>query len=426
MPTASQTQNPPTSAAAPQSHSLADTFYRLAQETQSQLGNVAQLAYSFGDGLQRAATDEIFDLFMPQSWTPANLYKTGSVWTRQAMMLAKALISPEGAGLIYQELKNKIDVFTLVKNLPSRLNLAPDEFVPLPVLVEKSYALEPYQALWAVEGVGHYYADSYWKRYGVPRDLLSEANAHVPPGSLTMLHAGIGLAFADRLVSELAPGSSASEARAILQQFLELCKTNSREGYLGCAIESLGIVSRDFHPDVLNLVAQEFQEVAPEFTGFFWHGAGRGLYFGRKYFLPGLCALCNVEEIAKTEQQQLSAIAGLSWATALVNQRHPAIMENQVRLHLDDSPLVRAFTNGVVSTTIMREDTTPGQQYVRDYIQHKPTDSKIARAWNDLITVPVTTALQSYYPVLLSHHAMDQVFRYQDLGKLVDNLSQAH
>ena len=241
-----------------------------------------------------------------------------------------------------------------------------------------------------------------------------------------MLHAGIGLDFADRLVSQLAPGSPASEVRAILQQFIELCKTNSRDGYLGCALESLGLVSRDFHPDVFKIVAQQFEEMAPDFAGFFWHGAGRALYFSRKYFLPVLCALCDVGEIATTEPQQLSAIAGLSWAVTLVNMRNPAVMENQIRLQMDNAPLIRAYTNGVVSTTIMREDTTPAQAYVAAYIQHKPQNPDIARAWNNLITVPVTTALQSYYPVLLSHHAMDQVFRYQDLGKLVDELSHGH
>src|SRR5258708_6078994 len=406
------------------SDDLAEELEKLAHATQSQLGTVAQTAYFLGNGLQRAVIDEIFDLMKPQTWSPAMLWRNGSRMARQAAMLARVWMAGDAANLILQELKNKLEVFTLVKNLADKLELPANGFVPLQELVDKAYSLSPFDALWAVEGVGHYYADSYWNLHGVPRNLLTQNTAPVAPKSMLMLHAGIGLAFADRLVGDLTPESSNSEVRAALQQFIDLCQTNSRPGYLGAAIESLGLVTRDFYPDLLTIVRDQLEETAPEWMGFFWHGAGRALYFSRQYFLPGLCVWCDVDQIASTETERLSVMAGLSWAATLVNMRQPGIAENQLRLYIDDSPLARAFTNGVVSTNIMRADITPGEPFVSAFLAHQPSDQEIAKSWKSHITMPVTSALASVYSVLQQHGALDHVFRYQDLDKLSEQLSE--
>ena len=112
-----------------------------------------------------------------------------------------------------------------------------------------------------MEGTGHYYADEYWKKYGEPHGLLSEENAPVPVKSLTMLHAGLGLSVADRLLGTLTTESTPPEVRAALQLFVTQCKNNSRKGYSGAAIESLGLVSRDFYPDLLKIVSEQFRMV---------------------------------------------------------------------------------------------------------------------------------------------------------------------
>lgn len=421
MQTDSETPNRPPSSIP--SSPLADALEKMAHEAQSQLGTVTQTAYFLGNGIQRAVTDEIFDLFMPQTWSPANLARLGSRMMRQGMAIAREFSSTDALALIFQELKNKIGVFTLVKNLASKLNLPSDEFVPLNTLVEKAYSVSPYEALWAVEGLGHYYTDSYRKFHGEPQGLLAEGSKNVAPGSLLMLHAGMGLAFADRLVGELTPETPAPQVRAALQQFIDLCTNNSKKGYRGAAIESLGLVTRDFYPDMLPVVSQQFREIAPDLTGYFWHGTGRALYFSRQYFLPGLCIWCDVGQLVDTEPEQLSALAGLSWAVSLVNQRQPAVVENQLRLYVEESPLARAFTQGVVSTNIMRADTTPDQDFQKAFIDYQPKNPQTAASWNRRITEPVKTGLQSYYPTLRQHDALEEVFRYQDLGKLADQLS---
>jgi hypothetical protein len=394
----------------------AATQLGLVTESPSILGTVFYL----GDGLQRAVADGIFDLFQPATWSPVNLLHLSSEAIRQTIQLTR-LLDPEQARLAWQELRNKLEIFLLVKNLPAKLGLPPGQFVPLPALVEKAYSLSPFEALWAVEGVGHYYTDMYWKKKGVPSGLLSEAQALVPSKSLLMLHAGMGLAFADRLLDTLEPDvPSESQTAAVLKQFISLCENNARPGYVGAAIESLGIVTRDFYQDSMDVVQRQFQEIAPQLAGFFWHGVGRGFYFSREHFLPVLSsASSSVEEEVHNCADRKSAMAGLAWAVTVVNMRQPAIMENILRRQTGQLSLADAFTNGVISSVIMRQDTTPDAQFADVFNQYQTNDRQLAAAWERLISRPIRAALQTDYPVLRERGALDQVFRYQDMPALV-------
>ncbi|MBZ5507090.1 MAG: hypothetical protein LAO78_16660 [Acidobacteriia bacterium] len=401
----------------------------LSHVAQGQLGNVSQLAFFVGDGLQRAVTDSIFDALRPETWRPASLFKIGSALINQSAQLTQLFVSGE-AQTAWQELINKVEVFALVKNLSSVLALPEKEFIPLPDLVEKAYGLSSFDALWAVEGVGHYYADDCWAREGPPQGLLAEENAPVPAKSLLMLHAGMGLCFADRLVGALTTESTAGEVREALEQFVTLCTDNSRVGYLGAAVESLGIVTRDFYPDLSKIISEQFRIAAPELAGFYWHGIGRAIYFSRKFFLPHLFSMWNdVNVEAKTEPERMSVRAGLTWAFTLVNMRHPAIVEPAVRAYARDSTLAQAFSNGVSSCIVMRSDTTPNELFVSTFYEHRPAsqDRELTLAWQRHISQPAVASVCTYYPALYEHHALDQVFRYQDLAQLVECLqAQSH
>lgn len=417
----------------PKARNLTDVFDILAQQAQSKLGTITQAAYFIGDGLQRAITDGVFDLFQPQTWTPTNLLRLGSAGLQELTQISR-LALPGNASLAWEELKNKLEVFILVKNLPDKLNLPAaetGEFIPLAELVLRAYDVPPFQALWAVEGLGHYYADSYYAHYGNPQGLLLETEAQVPDKSLLMLHAGMGLSFAYRLLGNLRPDDpSPSEAYAAVEEFVDLCRKNSRDGYLGAAVESFGLVTRDFYPELLNLVHKQFQQIAPELTGFFWHGAGRALYFSRQYFLPVLTtASSGIRDESRNFLDEESAMSGLSWAITLVNMRQPRIMEASLLSYLD-SGLAKAFINGITSSLIMRQDTTPEDPYIVPFLQYRPDpdNSRLAEAWMQSISGPGRRGLQEFYPVLKQHRALEQVFRYQDLTALVADLqgSQAN
>ena len=408
-----------------ETRSLTDIFDMLAHQAQSELGNITQSAYFMGDGLQRAVIDGAFNLLRPQTWTPSNLWRLGSEAVRQSVYLSR-LANTANLNLAWEELRNKIEVFILVKNLPSILKLPPvdGEFIPLPQLVPRAYALSAFQSLWAVEGLGHYYADSYYAHFGNPQGLLTESKAPVPDKSLLMLHAGMGLSFADRLIGDnLNPDDpSAPATRGVVQEFVSLCRNNARNGYLGAAIESLGLVTRDFYPELLNVVQEQLTAVAPELTGYFWHGAGRALYFSREYFLPVLTtAWHGIDEEARACPDRLSAMAGLAWALTVVNMRQPAVLQNALLSYTQDVSLAQGFANGVASTLVMRQATTPDEPLISTFYHYQPDpgNRESAELWSRFVLPETKLALEKYYPVLKKHNALEQVFRYQDLAALV-------
>jgi hypothetical protein len=415
---------PPNGDVSPSARHLTAAFEILAHRIQSQLGSRGQTAFFIGDGLQRALTDGLIDALRPQTWSPGNLSRLGSQLFNQSARLSR-LLAPKQARLVWQELTNKAEVFALVRNLSSILNLPEGKFFPLTDLVQKAYARSPFEALWAVEGVGHYYADEYWKRQGPPIGLLADVDLPIPAKSLLMLHAGMGLCFADRLIGNLTTESTPGEVRDALERFVMLCRDNSRQGYLGAAIESLGIATRDFYPDLFKPVTRQFRFVAPEFTGFYWHGIGRAIYFSRKFFIPRLFSMwSDVDHEAATEPDRLSVLAGLTWAFTLVNMRHPEIVETALQSHDNDSWLGKAFSNGICSCFVMRTDTTPDEPFVLAFYRHRPPmqTSDLSSAREHRISGPASAGVDDYYPVLSQHSALDEVFRHQNLGELVERL----
>src|SRR6185295_8656057 len=178
----------------------------------------------------------------PDRYTPAALVAQGAGLALRAGECARQALSAPDLLWAALELANKAEVFALVKGVA--LLIGEPLAGPLPILplIERAYALGDFPALWAVEGLGHDYAESVWRESGPPRGLLADRGvaAELPEASLLMLHAGMGLAFADRLL----PGSAAAPAREIrraVAEIVALDRANSRPGYLGPALESLGL-----------------------------------------------------------------------------------------------------------------------------------------------------------------------------------------
>jgi|GEM_PF-62872 len=407
---------------------LITTIEILTKKSYDQLGDTGQTVFFLGDGIQRLAVAAAFDFLNPQAWTPANILRLSSTFAGQAARISQLFTSPETVRLAWQELQNKIGVVLLVRNLSSVLGISPGEHIDLPRAVERAYSLAPFQALWAVEGLGHDYAASMWQ-HGPQQGLLRKENADVPESSLLMLHAGLGLFLADSLLGSGTPtlvtSSSSSQFRTVIGEFVHLARQNSRQGYLGPAIESLGLVTREVDPDMVGHVDAALNEVAPELSGYYWHGIGRALYFSRHYFLPVLSTVWSgIPGEARTLAQQQSAMAGLAWAVVLVNMRHPEILETMLQNNIADSPFQDAFANGVASSILMRRDTTPDDPAIAPFCGHHPTNKCVSSLWSRLVSLPCSEALKKYYPVLREHHALEQVFRRQDLAALVAQLQR--
>jgi hypothetical protein len=399
------------------------------QEMVLKLGNTTQTLFYFGDYAQQAALEGFFDLLYPQTWLPTNLARLAFDATRESVQISRVLLPGQPQRLALMEFRNKLEIFTEVKNIPDKLQFPKDQLLPLPDLVARTYTLPPFLALWAVEGLGEYYTTLYTRLSGhFPQRLLWEENAKVPEKSLLMLHAGLGLSFANNLLSTVSPSAPRREIHNVIKTIVTLCRENSREGYLGAALESLGLVTRVFYPTMPHIVHQELEEIAPEYMGFFWHGYGRALYFGPAYFVPVLRSAWGALDSEITGlQDELSAAAGTTWAMTLVNMRQPEIVEGVLKNYLSGSRFQQGFVNGVSCCIVMRQDTTPDEPFVSTFYRYRPdaSDPQVHELWDRCVYKPASDALNSYYPVLKQHNKLDQVFRFQDLAALVSNLQAA-
>jgi hypothetical protein len=390
-------------------------FNAVAQTTGYQLGGGLRTAYEVGNAVQQ----QLVDRLGWSSLNPGNLTRLATTVLRQSADAAQWLVSGGDLRLAWQEFRDKIRVFFWVREVGSLLGLPRDgSYVPLTELVARAYALDPFPALWAVEGAGHYYADSLRASDPDPHDLLTDARAAaVPDAALTMLHAGIGLSFAQHLLDGVTPQSPAEQVRDVVRRFLALCRQNSRPGYVGAALESLGLVARDFHPQALvPVIDRELAALDEEALAYFWHGVGRAIYFSPTYFLPVGRSPWRAVEMARGEAPhelgRLNAIAGLAWAVTMVNLLKPQVLEAVVRQHADEFARGGAFTFGVASSVAMRTDTTPGQDFIAAFGQYEPSDPGVAEAWDSLVRRPCAAALERVYPALKERGRLGELFRY--------------
>jgi len=335
--------------------------------------------------------------------------------------------------IAWQNAKNNAEIIQLVAHVTAVLP-PPGTEAPLFSLVEKCYALGTFPALWAIEGLGHWYADSYYQKHSgdgtEPRELLTNPQLEgIPIKSLTMLHAGIGMSFAKRTLATLKAGSPAAEIRKAAEKVVELCRNSSQPGYAGCAIESLGLASRFLHgTKMVRALDAQLAPLGEDLVGYLWHGAGRAMYFSPPNFMPAWRTPWRAVEMCRTEPPhelgRRSAAAGFAWAITLVNMRFPVIMETLLKYHGEEFLKDDAFANGVMSSLIMRYDITPDDSVLEAYRQHRPaaSDAKVADLWERLVREPAEKALTQIYPALKQHQRIEEVFRYQDLSALVDRL----
>jgi hypothetical protein len=336
------------------------------------------------------------------------------------------LIPGRRSGTLTQECRNKCRIMTLVQGLTSYM--APDGSTTLESIVEKCYAIGDFPALWAVEGAGKDLAEWHMKRSPTPTRMLIDVQLDPKWNkSLLMLHAGIGLGFARYWIEPLKPDCPKEELRKAVVETIRLCKVNSRPGYAGAAIESLGLVSRFIHNGPFcKRVHEVLTESEPDSVGYFWRGCGRSLYFGPKNFMPGFSKPCRAidssTEEAPNEECRQGLLSGIAWALTVVNMETPEVME-WVLANLDDyfgsNP---GYASGVTSSVVMRWDTTPGFSLVTQFRNNKPADPKVAELWKKHVTAPMAFAIDVAHPVLEANSRLDEVFHFQSLPNLVASL----
>ncbi|HXJ43965.1 MAG TPA: hypothetical protein VNH18_32060, partial [Bryobacteraceae bacterium] len=245
--------------------------------------------------------------------------------------LITVLIPGRKSAVLTAEAKNKTLIMTLVQGLKSYMD--PDGKTPLRDIVAKCYALGDFPALWAVEGAGKDLAEWHMARNPNPTRMLIDTDLGPQDDkALLMLHAGIGLGFARYWVEPLKPTSSAEEKKTAVLNTVALCRANSKPGYTGAAIESLGLVSRFIHDAAwCREVHAILTAHAPNATLYFWRGVGRAVYFSPQNMIPGFAKparsidMCAAE--APNEEVRQTMLSGVAWATTVVNMITPEVMQ---------------------------------------------------------------------------------------------------
>jgi len=399
------------------------------QALAANLGQLPSAVFLLGDSMQRELLRNTFSLLEPSAWNQNSDAVKDLI--EQTSETFRGLNPFQSGSLTVPELQNKTEVFRLVLQIPGRLDL-PDK-PPYPVLtdvVAKAYDMEDYPALWAVEGLGHWYGDTFYKQEQIPHGILQGGRlSGLPEKSLTMLNAGIGMAIAQHWMKTINHYSDPSDVRHALRQVVSLCRDNATPGYEGAALESLGLITQngqfydEARPDeMVQIVGRELLEInAPDAFEYFWHGVGRSHYFLPINFLPGYGSIWHAVDMiekatAHDSTARLNAISGLAWGVTMVNIRNPEILANVLKYHGDELATDNAFANGVASGLIMRQDTTPNASFISALYGYEPdaSDADLVRHWNEQIQQPCQQVLAAggYYQKLRDEHRLGQIFRY--------------
>jgi hypothetical protein len=404
-------------------------FNAVTHTTEEQFCSVVSETFQAGDQLQRNMVDLMFEAFTFEAFTPRRLIKLTFDMMQQSAEVNRWLMPGRENRLAWQEFKNKLQAFDVFEYVDVALNLPDGPDISLSELVEQAEALGPYRAVWALEGLGRYYAEMCWKYQGTPRHLLTaDQVSALPARSLIPLHTGMGLSLADRLLATATAPHPDDALDAVLQQFIALCQRNSRQGYTGSVIEALGLVTRLRYPQMIRSIDQRLSAVDPDTAGYFWHGVGRGLYFLPLNAMPCANSTWHAVEMAQGEAPhalgRLNTLAGLAWALTLINIRHPEILEAFLKHHGNALSANDAFANGVSSSLMMWYDMQGDDPYLRAFCHYQPNTSEpgLIQLWNSQVRGPCQEALQAYYGVLKAQHGLDEAFRYQRLSDVVERL----
>jgi hypothetical protein len=404
-------------------------FNAVTHTAEEQLSAVLREAFQAGDQLQRDMVDLMFGVLTLETRTPRRLTKVAFDMMQQSAEVGRWLMPGRENRLAWQEFKNKLQAFDLFEHVDVVLSLPAGPDISLTALVAQANALGPYRAVWALEGLGRYYAETCWTHQGTPQHLLTaEQVSALSARSLLPLHTGMGLALADRLLATVRAQPPDATIDLVLQQFIALCQRNARVGYMRAVIEALGLVTRLRCPQLVPTIDRQLSVIDPDIVGYFWHGVGRGLYFLPLNAVPCASSSWRAAEMAQSEAPhalgRLNALAGLVWAVTLVNIRHPEILEAFLKQHGNAFSANDAFANGVSSALMIWYDMQGDDPYLQAFCDYQSdaTAPGLVQLWNSQVRGPCQEALQSYYGVLKAQHGLDEVFRYQPLSVLVDRL----
>jgi len=318
-----------------------------------------------------------------------------------------------------QECRNKLRAIQRLTEMRRDLKLDDADRTALTFLVDRAAAVAVDQRLAAVEAVGtHAGQRALAESGGDPQDVLTgESTRDLPPWSLTMLHAGVGVSFANAVLSRLTPDSPGDYVRHAVTRFAALCRRSARRGYAGAMIESFGMVARLLFQDMVPQLDREIRQTEPDMRGFFWHGVGRATYIDPLALLPSVSErrqlVVRVRQEAGDDEAYADALSGVAWAMAWTNIESPEVLELFLQHHAVPASGREAFANGVSSAIVVLHDVDPGDARIMRFVTHAPTSPDAAAAWASLVTGPCQEGLDRTYRELQQTCALGQLFHYR-------------
>jgi len=304
---------------------------------------------------------------------------------------------------------------------------------PLPARVAavlRAAPVDPDRAVFELEGIAFDETRAAWTAGREPRGLLNGEEARgLPEESLILLHSGVGLALASRLLRPLRASSPAAAFDAALGSFLDLCRANAQPAYLPVTREPLGLAVRMFQPRLTAAVDAGLRRIDPDLAAGFWHGAGRALYFRPSHLLPGglarAVASCRREPpSAPPADNRLDALAGLAFAVSMVNLNHPGALERLLDQVVESGQEILAITSGVVGCLLARHHTTPADPAIAAFLAHRPADPRRRETWERRVSAPGASALARLYPALRAAGRLGDFARFQRLAAVEESLQE--
>ena len=395
----------------------ADSLEVVTRAVESELSEELRMVFHSGDQLQRGFTTSVFSGLCGKADISRLTAKTAVDVAQCAAGTAAAFLPAGENQIAWQELQNKLQTFNLFAHVDLELDLR-QENASLSQVVERARRLGPYHSVWAIEGVGHFYAES-GDTNGRSINLKAEANT-LPPSSLVALHSGAGLSFAGRCLEAITSRHTGAQVRTTLERFIVLCDENSDEAYVGAAYEALGLATGNLHPHLLADIDHHLAELDEELVAYFWHGVGRGIYFAPTNLRPNVetqrFLMKQVQQESSHELARLNTLSGLIWALVLVNIRHPEIIEAFVRDNL--SELGREiFTSALCSACVIWRDSSPEDRSLSALWKHRPADARTAELWDACVSDPCSRMVNDRYPALRKA-GLGRLFRHRSLSEL--------
>jgi hypothetical protein len=315
------------------------------------------------------------------------------------------------------EFANKLTAYRLFVSADTLLPPGGVERKRLPSILQKLSTVGAYSRIWSTEGLGWYCgkaaaqqdAHTNGRIFDVPIGLPLDYRALVP------LHTGAGLALAQAALGDPATG----DLRSRLGDFRKKCEEMCNAGYTEAAFEALGLVAITLYPELVKDIERELSD--SDAVAYFWHGAGRGTYFSPLTFVPISATRRWIVEtllqLPGTEIGQRNALAGIAWATTLVNVRSPEVFECCLRDLGEVTSGQPAFANGVASALMVWQDTSPNDPCWSQLRQYCPQSAGLRKLWDQAIARPAAQARHCYNAVR-TRKIWGSIFRFQELEKL--------